>query len=310
MVATYARPGATVVIESSVSVGMTRAFLSQYAGTLKCGMSPERVDPGRIAPTLVDIPKVISGLDQESLIAIHDVYSKVFSHVVPVTKPEVAEMTKLYENCYRMVNIAYVNEIADACRKHSIEPNEVIDAAATKPFGFQAFRPGLGVGGHCIPVNPYYLFVNNELPVLNFATERMWSRPARLAEELYTTVMTTKKMGESSIAPDDQSNGSAADDALRVLVIGVGFKPGQNVISCSTGLAYAAAMKELGANDLSFYDPLVPQSDAPWMRRLQQQEFTTANLDASFDVVAVCIRQTGVDWSMLEGLKNCLVKYY
>ena len=174
MVATHARPGATVVIESSVSVGMTRAFLSQYAGTLKCGMSPERVDPGRSSPTLIEIPKVISGLDQESLVAIHDVYSKVFSHVVPVSKPEVAEMTKLYENCYRMVNIAYVNEIADACKNHDINPNEVIDAAATKPFGFQPFRPGLGVGGHCIPVNPYYLFVNNELPVLEFASTRMW----------------------------------------------------------------------------------------------------------------------------------------
>lgn len=305
MVATYARPGATVVIESSVSVGMTRAFLSQYAGTLKCGMSPERVDPGRVSPTLVEIPKVISGLDQESLVAIHDVYSKVFSHVVPVSKPEVAEMTKLYENCYRMVNIAYVNEIADACRKHGIEPNEVIDAAATKPFGFQPFRPGLGVGGHCIPVNPYYLFVNNELPVLEFASTRMWARPAKLAQELYNDTLAARKAFSNQ-----QSNGHKQEEALRVLVIGVGFKPGQNVISCSPGLAYAQAMQDLGAKDLAFYDPLVPQSDAPWMKRLKQQEFSTENLDENFDVVAVCMRQTGVDWSQLEGLQKCIVKYY
>jgi nucleotide sugar dehydrogenase len=301
MVATYARPGAAVVIESSVSVGMTRAFLSQYTGTLHCGMSPERVDPGRVSPTLIEIPKVISGLDQPSLLAIHRVYSKVFDQVVPVSKPEVAEMTKLYENCYRMVNIAYVNEIADACKKHCIEASEVIDAAATKPFGFQPFRPGLGVGGHCIPVNPYYLFVNNELPVLEFASSRMWARPARLAQQLYDDTLAAKKAF---------GGGEKAADALRVLVIGVGFKPGQNVISCSPGLAYAQAMQDLGAKDLSFYDPLVPQSDAPWMRRLKQQEFTAESLDENFDVIAVCMRQTGVDWEQLQKVGKCVVKHY
>lgn len=305
MVATYARPGATVVIESSVSVGMTRAFLSKYAGTLKCGMSPERVDPGRVSPTLTEIPKVISGLDQDSLVAIHDVYSKVFNHVVPVSKPEVAEMTKLYENCYRMVNIAYVNEIADACKGHGIDPHEVIDAAATKPFGFQPFKPGLGVGGHCIPVNPYYLFVNNELPVLEFASTRMWARPAKLAQELYNDTLAAKKAFSTQQSHDDRRA-----EALRVLIIGVGFKPGQNVISCSPGLAYAQAMKDIGAQDLSFYDPLVPQSDVPWMKRLKQQDFTVENLDRSFDIIAVCIKQSGVDWRQLEAVKNCVVKYY
>lgn len=84
-----------------------------------------------------------------------------------MSRPEVAEMTKLYENCYRMVNITYTNEMSDACLRHGIDSNEMISAAATKPFGFQEFRPGLGVGGHCIPVNPFYLFANNpQLPVL------------------------------------------------------------------------------------------------------------------------------------------------
>ena len=305
MVATYARPGATVVIESSVSVGMTRAFLSQYAGNLKCGMSPERVDPGRTSPTLVEIPKVISGLDQESLVAIHDIYSKVFSHVVPVSKPEVAEMTKLYENCYRMVNIAYVNEIADACAGHNIDPHEVIDAAATKPFGFQPFRPGLGVGGHCIPVNPYYLFVNNQLPVLEFASTRMWARPAKLAQELYNDTFAAKKAFSAQQPQADRQL-----EALRVLIVGVGFKPGQNVISCSPGLAYAEAMNDIGAKNLSFYDPLVAQSDVPWMKRLKLQEFTTENLDKSFDIIAVCMKQTGIDWRQLEAVQNCIVKHY
>ncbi|KAI6912549.1 UDP-N-acetyl-D-mannosamine 6-dehydrogenase [Hortaea werneckii] len=164
MVTSHARPGSTIVIESSVSVGMTRQLLGAYTDRYFCGMSPERVDPGRTVPAAHDIPKVISALTPKALERMQEVYSKTFRTVVPVSKPEVAEMTKLFENCYRMINITYVNEIADACQKANIDVNELVDAAATKPFGFQAFRPGLGVGGHCIPINPFYLMANNDLP--------------------------------------------------------------------------------------------------------------------------------------------------
>jgi UDP-N-acetyl-D-mannosaminuronate dehydrogenase len=191
MVSDNARRGATVVIESSVAVGMTRELLSPLmrAKGIKAGMSPERVDPGRTGktanvfilywskfittsvrrivgllsltisaePPAHTIPKIISGIDDitpGSLASIHQLYSGVFQDVVQVSKPEVAEMMKLYENCQRMICIAYANEMADACISHGIDPYEVCKAAASKPFGYMPFSPGLGVGGPCIPCNP------------------------------------------------------------------------------------------------------------------------------------------------------------
>jgi nucleotide sugar dehydrogenase len=138
---------------------MTRNFLESLMRSkgIKGGMSPERVDPGRTDRTAASIPKIISGFDDitaGSLASIKEIYSDAFDHIVTVSKPEVAEMVKLYENCQRMVNIAYVNEMADACFPHGIDPYEVCSAASTKPFGYIPFTPGLGVGGPCIPCNP------------------------------------------------------------------------------------------------------------------------------------------------------------
>lgn len=120
-------------------------------------MIPKRVDPGRIEPAGHAIPKIVSGLDDVvpgSLARITELYQAVFHNIVPVSKPEVAEMTKLYENCQRMMCIAYANEMADACIPLGIDPYEVSEAAATKPFGYMNYIPGIGVGGHCIPINP------------------------------------------------------------------------------------------------------------------------------------------------------------
>jgi len=152
-VKSYAKDGATIVIESSVAIGMTRKLLGPLmmkTRQLYGGMSPERVDPGRKVPHFESIPKIVSGLDDiapGSLHSIFKLYSTAFEKVVQVSSPEVAEMTKLYENCQRMVNIAYVNEMADACRSLGIDPLEVCAAASTKPFGYQPYTPGLGVGG-------------------------------------------------------------------------------------------------------------------------------------------------------------------
>lgn len=152
LISDYACDGATVVIESSVAVGMTRQLLGPMMKVrgFRGGMSPERVDPGRSFPPFEMIPKVISGLNditKGSVESIKALYSTIFHTVVPVTRPEVAEMTKLYENCQRMINIAYANEMADACSDLGIDPLEVSRTAATKPFGYQAYTPGLGVGG-------------------------------------------------------------------------------------------------------------------------------------------------------------------
>lgn len=289
MVTTHARPGSTIVIESSVSVGTTRAILGRHTEKFHCGMSPERVDPGRTVPAAHDIPKVLSALTEPALQSMIKLYSKAFRTVVPVSRPEVAEMTKLFENCYRMINIAYVNEISDACEKQGIDAKEVVAAASTKPFGYQPFHPGLGVGGHCIPVNPFYLMANNELPLLQQATERMWARPHVIARDMHKGL--ERKLGR----------------APRVLVIGIGFKPGQSVISCSPAVAFAEELSTLRSEGLAFYDPLVQQEQLPWIRRMETSEFTVDNVDASFDAVAVCVKQHGVDWEVLDKLQKAVV---
>ncbi|KXS99322.1 hypothetical protein AC578_6752 [Pseudocercospora eumusae] len=291
MVTSQARPGSTIVIESSVSVGMTRTLLGPYSDRFHCGMSPERVDPGRTQPPAREIPKIISALSEPALLSMHKIYSQAFETVIPVSTPEVAEMTKLFENCYRMINISYVNEIADACAKHGIDADEVISAAATKPFGFQSFKPGLGVGGHCIPINPHYLMVNNDLPVLRRATADTWARP-RLAARKFFQVC------------------KQANEEPRILVIGMGFKPGQSVISCSPGVAFADELQNLGCHGLAFYDPLVEQAQIPVIRKLSEEEYSTNLVDALFDAVAVCTKQEKVDWLVLKNLTRAVVQWY
>ncbi|KAL2436207.1 UDP-N-acetyl-D-glucosamine 6-dehydrogenase [Exophiala dermatitidis] len=293
----YARPGNTIVIESSVSVGTTRQLFQSTQNVFHCGMSPERVDPGRTVPAANEIPKVISGLTPESLNVITDLYSSVFNHVVPVSCPEVAEMCKLFENCYRMINIAYVNEISDACRNLGINPNEVIDAASTKPYGFQTFRPGLGVGGHCIPVNPSYLMVTcPNLPVLDQSTTLMRERPRKLARELHGHI-SSSKLGSTNLKP-------------RVLVIGLGFKPGQSVLSHSPGIDFATELQRLGCDRLAFYDPLVAQHALPLMEKLEDDSFNPNELAADFDAVVICCRQHGVDFDVLDQLPSEMVWSY
>lgn len=295
MVLKHVQPGNSIIIESSVSVGTTRQILGPYQNILHCGMSPERVDPGRTFPTAKEVPKILSALTPNSLKVIEHLYSQVFDQVVPVSKPEVAEMTKLFENCYRMVNIAYVNEMADAARAHGIDPNEMIDAASTKPYGYSAFRPGLGVGGHCIPVNPYYLLANNpNLPVLKRATKLMRSRPATLAKKLHRRCAAR----------------AAANEGPRILVVGLGFKPGQSVLSYSPGLAFATELNRLGCKKLAFYDPLVQQQAVPFMEKMDKGAWNPATLDQHFDAVAICMKQHDVDFAVLDKLRSCKVKTF
>lgn len=288
-VSEHARPGATVVIESSVAVGMTRQLLGplmQQLG-LKAGMSPERVDPGRIHPPAASIPKIISGLDDinpESLASINEVYSNAFQHIIQVSKPEVAEMVKLYENCQRMVNIAYANEMADACIPHDINPYEVCNAASTKPFGYMPFTPGLGVGGPCIPANPYYLLTNNTFPVLQFAAERMWQRPAAIAERIIQSLV------------------KISMERPRVLVVGVGFKKGQSLTTHSPGVGLINALQLLKA-EVAYADPLVMQERLPYVRCLDHQvQWSKEYLQTSFDYIVVAVKQDGLNYGILDDI--------
>lgn len=232
-----ARPGSLIVVESSVYVGATREIFGEFLmNNIFVGFSPERVDPGRVEPPMKEIPKIISGLTKESLQKIKTVYSKVIKNLVPVSSCECAEMCKLYENCYRMVNIAYVNEISDMCENLKIDSKEMINAASTKPFGFMPFYPGLGVGGHCIPVNPYYLFKNGNLPVLKYATELMKHRPKTKAKEII-------------LRKDIQVKDS-------ILLCGIGFKKNESLLTNSCGYEMLKEFVRKGYN-MTVYDPIV-----------------------------------------------------
>jgi UDP-N-acetyl-D-glucosamine dehydrogenase len=166
LLARYLRPGACVVLESTTYPGTTEELVGPLleegsglvAGTdFLVGYSPERIDPGNRTWDLVRTPKVVSGINEASLTAVRGFYDTLLEQTVPVSRPAVAELTKLLENTFRHVNIALVNELAMFASDMGIDVWEAIEAASTKPFGFMPFTPGPGVGGHCLPIDPSYL---------------------------------------------------------------------------------------------------------------------------------------------------------
>lgn len=311
----HCRPGSVIVIESSVSVGTTRMLLAPYGQLIHGGMSPERVDPGRVTPPTASVPKVVSGLTPVATAAIVSLYQSCYEHVVPVSSPEVAEMTKLHENCFRMVNIAYANEVADVCRSLGIDFREVVDAARTKPYGFMPFSAGLGVGGHCIPVNPYYLMDSckkGALPLLERATKMMKQRPYRLAKSFHRRVLLEMAKRQRISVSD-----VAGRRLPRVLLVGIGFKPGQSVLSHSPGLAFATALHSIGCEHVSFYDPLVDTDalpdDAVWLQKMLDKEWMSNNMQDSYDGIAVCMKQHGIDWSSWRSRRKspgCYIRWF
>ena len=241
------------------------------------------------------IPKIVSGLDDlipGSLASIRRVYDNIFDNVVPVSTPEVAEMTKLYENCQRMVCIAYANEMADACMSHGIDPYEVSSAAATKPFGFMPYKPSLGVGGHCIPVNPFYLLCNSEFPILQQATVAMVARPKRIAQRVLQSL---------------QKQTCKHDERHRVLVVGMAFKAGQSSLANSPGVALVNDLVHADHVVVNWADPLVAQDSLPIATRLPQKDWNTGHL-STFDLIIVAVRQEGLDFGILDDLRDVRVE--
>lgn len=280
-IAGLAKPGAAVVVESSVSVGTTRRMLTKLREQGMCvGFSPERVDPGRTDPPAHVVPKVLAAIDKQSMDRIRPLYEAVFDTVVPVSNLETAEISKLFENCFRLVNIAYANEVADACTSHGIDPYEMVAACTTKPYGFMPFTPGLGAGGPCIPVNPHYLLVNNDLPLLASAMQANAARPASRAAALVTEYPT----------------------AHRILVSGIGFKAGQALTIHSPGLDLAKAFQRLG-KDVTLHDPVacVGKAQVDGMHVLPTDEWEKLNVQTTaFDLVCVAMPQTGVNFGVLD----------
>jgi UDP-N-acetyl-D-glucosamine dehydrogenase len=253
--AKYAHPGMVIVLESTTYPGTTRELvLSEIKKTsgLEVGkdfflaFSPERVDPGRTDWTTLNTPKVVGGITDDCRDVAVAWYSQALQNVIPVSSAEVAEMAKLLENTFRMINIGMVNELAIICNRLGVDVWDVIDAAATKPFGFMKFTPGPGLGGHCIPIDPLYL--SWKLRALNYN-----ARFIELASEINTN-MPRFVITRVQDALNDQSK---ALKGSRVLVMGVAYKPDIDDLRESPALDVIGLLMRKGAT-VSYHDPFIP----------------------------------------------------
>jgi UDP-N-acetyl-D-glucosamine dehydrogenase len=248
------RAGQLVVLESTTYPGTTReriAPLLEESGLaagrdFHLAFSPERVDPGRTDYTLANTPKVLGGLTEPCADRAQELYEMVCEEIVRVSSPEVAELTKLLENIFRSVNIALVNELAMLTDRMGIDVWEVVEAAATKPYGFMSFAPGPGMGGHCLPVDPFYL--SWRAREFDMTTEFI---------ELAGKV--NQQMPYHCVAKVERALNDAgrAVKGARIAVFGVSYKPGVGDTRESPALKIVELLAGLGA-ELSYHDPHVP----------------------------------------------------
>ena len=290
--------GQVVVLESTTWPGTTRQILQpilEEGSGLKAGvdfhlaMSPERVDPGREDWTTKSTPKVVGGINAESTQAAAAVYRTAIDVVHEVSTPDAAELTKLLENIYRAVNIALVNELAQLCDRMEIDVWEVIDAAATKPFGFASFKPGPGLGGHCIPIDPFYL--TWKAREYDFST-----RFIELAGEVNNN-MPYFCRSLISQALNHGANKSVAGS--KILILGVAYKPDIGDMRETPAEKLIHLLRNAGA-DLSYHDPHVAEFDG----------MTSVPLDPeAYDCVAIVTNHSGIDYGEVVRRGNVIVDF-
>ena len=248
-------PGQTIVLESTTYPGTTRGLLATTleAGGRKTGtdfhlaFSPERIDPGRTDFTVRTTPKLVGGMTPACTEKAVALYEAICDRVVPLSGPEAAELSKLLENIFRSVNIALVNELAQLCDRLGVDVWEVIDAAATKPFGFMRFDPGPGMGGHCLPVDPFYLaFKAREHDFypefIELAGKVNQSQPLFCVNRIERVLNDNAK----------PVNGT------KILIRGVSYKGGVGDTRESPAIKIIRLLRELGA-EVSYHDPHVPE---------------------------------------------------
>jgi UDP-N-acetyl-D-glucosamine dehydrogenase len=285
--------GATVVLESTTYPGTTEELVAPIleegsglaAGDqFHLGYSPERIDPGNPIWGFSAIPKVVSGIDDESLGAVRGFYDRLVETTVPVSGTRVAELTKLLENTFRHVNIALVNELAMFADDLGIDVWESIDAASTKPFGFMRFTPGPGVGGHCLPIDPSYL---------SWKVRRSLGRPFRFVElandvNAHMPGYVVRRLAHALNRMGKPVQGS------RVLLLGLAFKPNTSDARGAPGLAIGLALAEQGAEVMAA-DPHVPAEQVPFTLI----DLNAADLAAS-DAVVLIADHDDFDYALIS----------
>ena len=280
------KKGQIVIIESSTYPGTTTEVVQPILEKNKFTAgkdfflcySPERIDPGNKAYQLNEIPKVVSGVTPQCLERINKLYTSVFNDVVKVASTKIAEMTKLLENTYRLVNISFINEMAMLCDCLQVDIWEVIDAASTKPYGFSPFYPGPGIGGHCIPVDPTYLswkgkqhgFISKFIDLANNVNQNT---------PKYIINKTQEILLEKGISLEN----------AKVLLCGISYKKQNGDIRESASVHIFETLKRIGTN-ISYHDPYVPELLVE-KQAFHSIELITSNLE-EFDCTLILTDHT------------------
>jgi UDP-N-acetyl-D-glucosamine dehydrogenase len=295
------RPGQVVVLESTTYPGTTRELMlpALEKSGLKVGQdfflafSAERVDPGNPKYHTRNTPKVMGGITPACSRVVVAIYQPAIETLVPVSSPEAAELAKLLENTFRSVNIGLVNEMAIVCDKLGVDVWEVIEAAATKPFGFMKFTPGPGVGGHCIPLDPHYLAW--KMRTLNYRT-----RFIEVAGEI-NSQMPEYWVEKVTAALNQQSK---AVKNSKLLVIGVAYKPDIDDIRESPAMDVIRLLQQLGG-DVSYHDPYIPEFREDGLT-MKSVPLDAARVRAS-DCVVIVTDHSSLDYAMIGREARALV---
>ena len=295
------RPGQAIVLESTTYPGTTREIMlpALESTGLKVGkdfflaFSPERVDPGNPVYQTKNTPKVVGGITDDCRRVVCALYQPAIDSLVPVSTTEAAELVKLLENTFRSVNIGLVNEMAIVCDKLGVDVWEVIEAAATKPFGFMKFLPGPGLGGHCIPIDPHYLAW--KMRGLNYKT-----RFIDLAGELNTEmpVFWVRKVGDALNELGKAVRGSS------VLIVGVAYKKDIEDLRESPALDIIRLLEQQGAK-VGYHDPYVPTFEEDG-HRFASVPLTAATVKAA-DCVMIVTDHSSLDYGLIAANAGAIV---
>jgi nucleotide sugar dehydrogenase len=299
----HARTGQTLILTSTTYVGTTRDLLVEplvergftVGEDIHVVFAPERINPGDALWEQASVPRVLGGVTEACATAAAQVLAATASKLHVVSSAEAAEFTKLQENTFRAVNLAFANEMAAAAGFYGVDPVEVVGAAATKPYGYLAHYPGPGVGGHCIPVDPYYLLAPMRdagvaAPVTEQAMAAMAERPAVVADRALE--LTTER--------------GLADADAHILLVGIAYKPGVEDHRESPALQIAARLAERGAR-VAYHDPLIPSVAVEGVGTL---ESVAAPDPADYDLVLVAVVHPEHSYEFLASADHVLDATY
>ncbi len=295
--------GQVIILKSTTFPGTTEKYVlpileetRKKAGEdFYLAFSPERIDPGNKKWNTANTPIVVGGINEISTEVCSKMHNIVVEKVVPVSTPSIAEMEKLLENIFRSVNIALVNELAKLCDRIGVNIWEVVDAAATKPFGFMPFYPGPGIGGHCILIDPYYLeWMAREY---DFVTKFI-TLAAEINEDMpfYVRSMVIKEIAKLPVRMAD----------AKILILGMAFKKDVDDLRHSPALRVAELLDDEGMTNIDFYDPYIPEIKIK-NRKSQSIDKIDANILNSYDIVIITTDHTVFDLDLIVNNSNVII---